>query len=226
MSTAQIPTLIGCILLAVLLVLAGWLAIDKDALHDPGNASRRPFSFARVQLLWWTVLILGAWTSIYSLRHELWPLTSDCLALMGISLGTTASARLVEDRDRASGMATLLDTQSEGFLRDILSDGRGLSVHRLQSFIFNLAFGSIFLVKTFTLGIHGFPSFDATTLALLGVSSGGYVFMKTTEAAAMVDASTMKGTNGSPTMASQTQAMPIRISDELVDPDEYAAAEH
>lgn len=218
MTKAYVQTLVGWFVLAVLLLLAAWLAIDQDALHDPGKGVKRPFSFARVQLLWWTVLIVGAWTAIYAQRHELWRLTGPCLALMGISLGTTASARIIENRDRAPGMVSAMADVSEGILRDVLSDGTGLSVPRLQCFMFNLAFGLTFLVRTFTEAKGAFPDFDSTTLALLGLSSSGYVFMKSGEATAAVEAKSAKVTSA--------RAVSGSASNELNDTNEPVVSEH
>ena len=52
-------------------------------------------------------------------------------------------------------------------------------MHRLQSVIFNLVFGVIFIAYLITK--KAFPDFSDTELALLGVSSGAYLALKTNE---------------------------------------------
>lgn len=68
---------------------------------------------------------------------------------------------------------------SRSFLKDILSDGNNVSIHRVQAFVFNLVFGIAFL-KTVIVD-YSMPDFDSTQLLLLGLSNGTYAFMKTTE---------------------------------------------
>ncbi|MFX8785951.1 hypothetical protein ABTM90_19220, partial [Acinetobacter baumannii] len=53
------------------------------------------------------------------------------------------------------------------------------SVHRFQNVIFNIIFGVIFLQKV--IAEHKLPDFDNTVLILMGISSGSYAALKTTE---------------------------------------------
>jgi hypothetical protein len=65
---------------------------------------------------------------------------------------------------------------SKGWLTDILSDEHGLSFHRLQMAAWTLAMVGVFIVavwRTFAMA-----EFDATMLALLGISSGTYLGFK------------------------------------------------
>jgi hypothetical protein len=66
-----------------------------------------------------------------------------------------------------------------GFLKDILSDADGISVHRLQAFAFNLIFAIIFVQQVLT--TYSMPDFTATHYILLGLSNGTYAFIKTRE---------------------------------------------
>jgi hypothetical protein len=85
------------------------------------------------------------------------------------------------------------DIKRANFLLDILSDKNGISIHRLQAFIFNLVFGlwfiytsvqNIKLINTLTLQqiIDGvMPVVSNNDLILLGMSAGLYAALKTTE---------------------------------------------
>ncbi|HYC03803.1 MAG TPA: hypothetical protein VED40_10940 [Azospirillaceae bacterium] len=68
---------------------------------------------------------------------------------------------------------------SGNILADILNDGSGASVHRLQLVVFTLILGAVYLVTS-----HAqlrSPEFDERLLTLLGLSGGVYVALKGTE---------------------------------------------
>jgi len=85
------------------------------------------------------------------------------------------------------------DIKRANFLLDILSDKNGISIHRLQAFIFNLVFGLWFIytsvqniktINTLTLQpiIDGvIPVVANNNLILLGMSAGLYTALKSTE---------------------------------------------
>jgi hypothetical protein len=68
---------------------------------------------------------------------------------------------------------------SEGFLRDILSDVDGISLHRFQSFVWTLVLGGMFLANVVM--HNAMPQFSPTLLALLGISGGTYLGFKIPE---------------------------------------------
>ncbi|MGH8477238.1 MAG: hypothetical protein ACRER2_15980 [Methylococcales bacterium] len=65
---------------------------------------------------------------------------------------------------------------SEGFLRDILSDGNGYSFHRFQIFAWTILLGVIFISSVYN-GLT-MPEFSATLLGLMGISSDTYIGFK------------------------------------------------
>jgi hypothetical protein len=167
--------------LAVLLT-----SIYTNILRDQSLAERKPFSLARVQLMWWT-LVVGLCVIIYCGVHVDPPvITGTCLVLLGIGAATTMTARIIDDRQRdnlaAAGNLPLhqdVDKRQRNMLEDILSDEGGVSVHRFQSFVFNLVYGISFLYSFCTTSI--FPEYNAEALALLGISSASYVGLKAFE---------------------------------------------
>lgn len=73
------------------------------------------------------------------------------------------------------------DVESEGFVRDILSDDHGVSVHRFQTVVFNLIFGVYFVTAFLRSGATTFPVFSEIEWSLLGISSSAYLYLKSTE---------------------------------------------
>lgn len=65
---------------------------------------------------------------------------------------------------------------SQGFLRDILSDGSGYSFHRFQIFAWTIVLGIIFISSVYN-GLT-MPEFSPTLLGLMGLSAGTYIGFK------------------------------------------------
>jgi hypothetical protein len=93
-----------------------------------------------------------------------------------------SQARLVEiGNEIAELQRALQPPRSEGFWRDICSDGSGLSFHRLQVVLWTLILGATFVWEV-TQAIS-MPEFSETLLILLGISSGTYLGFKFPEKA-------------------------------------------
>lgn len=92
--------------------------------------------------------------------------------------------QLVEGRTRLSQIDQQLMTMaaeapptvSQGFLRDILSDGSGYSFHRFQIFAWTIILGIIFVSSVYN-GL-AMPEFSPTLLGLMGLSAGTYIGFK------------------------------------------------
>lgn len=166
------------------------------ALRNSGSGSK--YSLSKVQLLWWTVIISTCFALSYASTGVIQGiLNTSCLALLGISLGTTAAGKIIDNSEEANpevGVRHQVINPSS-FSMDILSDHDGVNLHRFQAVIFTLLFGAVFVAQFFQNGMSQLPAFDSTTLGLLGLSSGGFVALKFNEnlskrAARMTDAST------------------------------------
>ena len=185
------PIICFWISFAVLLVLFIWLDLKYQLLRDASTALPRPYSYARVQLAWWTLVILSSVITILFTKGEMPTLDNSTLILLGIASGTTVVARLIDMADRNNADTVLLsqDFSGENFLLDILSDKTGVSIHRLQSVIINIIFGVWFVVMVLR-HLSGtsacplddiIPVISTNNLILLGISSGTYAALKTTE---------------------------------------------
>lgn len=179
---------------ATLFILAALIIyFDRkyNMLRDTSTATPRPYSFARVQLAWWTVIVLSSIIAIIFCRDWQIPdLTTSTLYLLGISSATTVSATLIDVSDQSNPNISTLNQNSPGenFFLDMLSDKDGVSVHRFQTVVFNLVFGAWFirnfltnLADTTTEINNIMPDFTDNNLILLGVSSGLYAALKATE---------------------------------------------
>lgn len=178
-----------------------WLASHSDLLRDSGPApalpARRPFSLSRTQMAFWSTLILAGYIVIWLITGDLDTITESLLGLMGISAGTALGGALIDNNKNqpnpvpaqpAAGAAPAAapapvpppaPAVSEGFLRDILSDDRGISLHRFQMAVWTVVLGIIFIATAYnTLRM---PEFSATLLGLMGISSGTYLGFKLPE---------------------------------------------
>lgn len=206
----QARWIVASVALSLMAIGLLWMLFDPMALRDESDCKPRPYSYARVQLWWWTAVVLPAWIVIWAKMGVFLPLNETCLALLGISGSTAAAGRVIDRRDAADPRIVRHQDEgrSKGFFEDILSDEKGVSIHRFQSLAFNMAYALAFLLQAFERGRAAFPSFDGSTLALLGVSTATYVAVKATEN----------------TSALPEASRPVAPSDELLDPGGYDEA--
>lgn len=172
------------VLTAIIVICEGKFAM----LRDQSTARPQPYSWSRVQLAWWSVIILSSFIAILltSKDHQVPSLDQSTLILLGISGATILTARMIDVSDAGSNLVRHQDSASQNFFLDILSDNNGASVHRFQAIVFNVAFGCWFITQTVT-NIHSadinaiIPKISDQNLILLGLSSATYAAMKTTE---------------------------------------------
>jgi len=157
----------------------------RDAGPRPAPTPRDPrglgtFSFARVQMLWWTVFAAFALLLLWAVTGTFHPPSASLLALMGVSAGTYVLAAVIDDNKaglQPGGPAAV--GPSEGILNDILSDRNGYSLHRVQMLIWTAVSSAVFLGAL--LNTLAVPEIDPTMLGLMGLSSGTYLGFKLPE---------------------------------------------
>lgn len=175
-------------------------------LRDISKASgHQPYSWARVQLAWWTVIVLSSFIAILINRNIAPTLHASTVILLGISAATTATARVIDINDADKYYHRRhQDDFGKNFFEDILSDQNGISIHRFQAIVFNVAFGIWFIHAVLNnLSTQGcelylsdevvhkhcmenkihyiMPPISNNNLILLGLSSATYAALKLTE---------------------------------------------
>lgn len=167
---------IYAIVFACLFFLAVWLQKKFGIICDASTAKPKPYSYSRLQLLWWTFIVFATFITILVATGKIPTLDTSTLLLLSIGALTTASARLVDLSDEANQAKKMAatpvvppdpaqvnnptpvpaavvsplnkDMASEGFWLDILSDKNGISIHRLQVVVFNILFGVWFIYQS------------------------------------------------------------------------------
>lgn len=189
-----------------LLITIVFLDRKYGMLRDITQPDPKPYSWSRVQLAWWTLIILSAFIAVVWTKGQVPNLYYSTLVLLGISAITTAAARMIDVSDQANNLIVQRNSRQDGFIIDILSDQNGVNVHRLQSVAFNLVFG-IWFISTVLHNLADaadicsiykgqpdllaqctqnpldfiMPALSDNNLILLGLSSATYAAMKTTE---------------------------------------------
>lgn len=165
---------ITIIILLLIIFLA--LAVKSDILRDVGpnpDVGRKPYSLAHVQMGIWFFVIMGSWLLLYVVKHNINTITDTLVVLMGISAGTGMGGVVIDtNRDRPK-------RQSQGFLKDILSDMYGISFYRFQIFSWTIVMVAVFIRQV--TAYMTMPEFDSSLLILMGISSGTYLGFKATE---------------------------------------------
>jgi hypothetical protein len=187
--------------LAVLLLLFFRLAIRTPLLRSRSPLTPEgklpPYSLSRFQMAFWSFLVIAAYLFIWMITEELDTITGSVLALLGIGSATALGANLIDTSKQSAatpppgepsaGMqpqpapapVPAQSPVSQGFLHDILSDAEGISLHRLQLFVWTLVLGVIFIASVYN-GLQ-MPQFNPTLLGLMGISSGTYLGFKVPE---------------------------------------------
>ncbi len=210
---------LGWIFLVAMVFYFMWLFINsalcRNESFDPADGQLRPlkdrpFSYARVQLFWWTLIILSCYWYFFMSYGVLLPLNSSIALLLGGPLavfvfGKTIDNTQIKNNNADDNLPSRHQDieKSKGLLTDILSDNTGISIHRLQAVFFNTIYG-IGFIQYFCNNVkdHKYPliEFEPWQLALLGISAAGYLAIKANE-------------NPEATKVQRkTQAMAVRIS--------------
>ncbi|NOU19998.1 MAG: hypothetical protein HOO91_20765 [Bacteroidales bacterium] len=171
--------LIFFLTLIVLLLLIIYLDKKYKLLRDISTSEKKPFSYSRVQLAWWTWIIITAFITIIFANGGTIPvLSTSTLILLGISAGTTSIANIIDVSDPSQSRHQ--NEKGEGLLYDIIADANGASIHRLQAVLFNIIFGIWMLVTVYN-KMDIIPPINTNCLVLLGISAGTYSVVKTSE---------------------------------------------
>jgi hypothetical protein len=151
------------------------------------NINEVPYSLSRFQFLVWLLVVFFGILHIWIITDVLTSPTGSTLFLIGISSGTFYISKLLDKPSAANAQTGTVTVtaflankqQSQGILYDMLSDGKSISLHRLQLVLF-----TVFLASYFVLEVIGnliMPQFDQTMLTLMGISNVTYAGIKTTE---------------------------------------------
>jgi hypothetical protein len=154
---------------------------NENAKEEKIKKPKAPYSLGRTQLTFWMIIIIGSYLYLYIKKGYVTPeLYEVNVILLGISIGTTVVGKVIEETQ--SNAVRHQDSPSQGFLTDILSDEKGLSIHRLQNVLWNLVVAVIYIrTVSISSSLPDYSIISEQLLALMGISSGAYVGMKATE---------------------------------------------
>jgi len=150
----------------VLIACARYTGMLRDAAPIAGGRGR--YSLSRSQMAWWFFLIIISYVFIWLVTGDRDTIPPSLLGLMGISAATALAANAIRRSDVVSDHAT------RGWWRDLVVDERGVvALDRLQIVVWTFVLSGIFL--TSVIWDLTMPEFNATLLALMGISSGAYL---------------------------------------------------
>ncbi len=168
------------LLLLLLFKLRHLKELLKDEPKDK-TVANPPYSLSRTLFFYWTFIIVFSICYIGISTNTMAAISGSVLILMGIVTGTATTAKVIDTNQIQNPDITTViqDSTSEGFLYDILSDGNGISISRLQTVIFNIIYGASFVGIAVSQCV--LYSFSPETLGLLGISSTAYALLKIPE---------------------------------------------
>ncbi len=176
----------------VLLVLAGFAGRASTHTSMLGILidSRGRFSMNQLQLVTWNILILSSFAAAFFMTIEIPSMDNTLLALLGISVGSGATAgavksgkdmagkniaRVGKSFKSASGEDMTIERKfSQVFLEEEGDEGdKVVSVTKFQNFIFTIVLAILYVVLAVKEG--GMPTFSDQAIWLIGISHGGYI---------------------------------------------------
>lgn len=159
-----------------------YLSFYTDILKDISTNIKKPYSFSRTQLMWWSLIIASCFCASYGINGKVGDLKDpSLLILLGISLGTVTSSRMIDSTDIEKGLPRHQNDTGSNLLFDIIKDENGFSVPRFQALLFNLIFGILFIYEFIHSGKGSFINFSPQELTLMGISSAAYLGVKLSE---------------------------------------------
>jgi len=177
--------LLEILLVVAIFVLGTKTELVRDSDSPWADFRERPFSLAKSQLAFWTVVVLGCFLYVFFATGRFTGLMNNTvLWLLGISSGTAALSAAAAGPAAPSPATPAPPPPAQAqkhqrFFTDILSDQVGMNIHRLQMLIWTVVLGGIFVYVTIKSGV--FPTFDDQVFVLMGISSGTYVWFKRAE---------------------------------------------
>ncbi len=160
----------GVVLLLIMIFLAATTPLVRDGARLPGG-KLPTYSLARTQMAFWFVNVVLAVLIIWAVTGSVPPITSSALGLMGIGAGTALGAVLLDQNANAAP-----PKESASFLKDVLTDGANIGLHRFQMMVWTVVLFFIFWGAVWNK--LALPEFDNTLLALMGISAGAYLGFK------------------------------------------------
>ncbi|MCD4792297.1 MAG: hypothetical protein K8R54_03625 [Bacteroidales bacterium] len=146
------------------------------------NKENPPYSLSRTQMAFWTIIVLFAYFVIWCNTGVQIEITPQVLALLGISAGTTIGGIMIDRNDSNNPKIPERHQEmnkSENFFMNILSDSKGLSIHRFQNVVFTIAVASYFMFEVWH--NNKIPHLDENLIVLMGISSVTYLAIKKDE---------------------------------------------
>jgi hypothetical protein len=154
-------------------VLSSKTALIRDPLNEGTALQSRTFSLARTQLAWWFAIIFASFVFLWLSTGDIPALSTQALALLGISSVTTLAATAVRPVEVLPG------GRANVFFQELISDATGPTIQRFQMLVMTIALGVMFLINVFTR--LSMPVFDGSLITLMGLSAGTYVGAKIPE---------------------------------------------
>jgi hypothetical protein len=135
------------------------------------------------------MVILSCYVFFYGATGVVFPLNVTAALLLGFGAVVYGFGKIIDNRqiEESKGRRNQdLGAQKTkpDFIKDILSDDNGVSIHRFQAVLFNLIFGIGFIggfIKAVISQKYPFIDFNEWQFALMGISSAAYLGLKASE---------------------------------------------
>ena len=154
---------------------------NPSALRESRNGV---YSLGKSQMAFWGLLVMLSFIGLWVLTGSMERIPEQVLTLLGISGATGLGSLLITTSKLGDRTPRTSNSTARHFLRDILDDGNGFSLHRMQVVAWTVILGMVFITSVNK--VMSMPEFPETLLLLMGISNGlylGFKFPEKTQAA-------------------------------------------
>jgi hypothetical protein len=160
-----------CLLIFVVCFIL--LIRHPSALRETRNGV---YSLGKSQMAFWGLLVILSFLGLWIVTGSMERIPEQVLTLLGISGATGLGSLLITTSKLGDQPPILIYSTPRDFLRDILDDGNGFSLHRMQVVIWTIILGGVFIQSVNK--VMSMPEFPETLLMLMGISNGLYLGFK------------------------------------------------
>nr|WP_321467397.1 hypothetical protein [uncultured Desulfobulbus sp.] len=146
---------------------------SPSALRESENGM---YSLGKSQMAFWGLLVIISFLDLWWLTGSMERIPEQVLILLGISGATGLGSLMIATSKQGNRPPRPANSTMGKFLFDIIDDGNGISLHRMQVVAWTIILGMVF-VKSVN-KVMSMPEFPETLLLMMGISNGLYLGFK------------------------------------------------
>jgi len=157
------------------IILFSFLIKRSNAFRSKKQMITDPYSLSKILSTYWVFIILFSIIFLLASTNSLPHITISVIVLLIIAM-TSSLISMIIDNSRYITASQNNVPSNQSFIKDIVSDTKGISIFRIQLILFSLLLGSYFIISVISEML--LPVFDIMFLILFSISNIIYLVFK------------------------------------------------